>query len=313
MTASFLSAWSLLTPPEGALLAIGTLIIREALRKVNFLLASLRFGGDLAPRNSDWRYNVPRIPPRREPLRGQALLRFLFRRFWPYQIKGDEYLPQHGPAIVVANHASYLDGLLLYLLLPMEPRFVVWAQHYETPLLGRLYRHLNAIPVDGWRDGVPPIGQDSYRAACRHLQNGGILVVFPEGGRTPDGRFLRWRPGAARLALATGAPLVPVTINGLFEAWPMYCRWPRRHRVEVIVHPPVSPSAWSGMRRRVAALQMIRHVRDIVAAAYRLPQPECDPPPTWVNPYFASEDPLMRAALDDDPPRYGVLVGEHGD
>ncbi len=230
-------------------------------------------------------------------MRGQALLRFLFRRFWPYQISGDEYLPQHGPAIVVANHASYLDGLLLYLLLPVEPRFVVWAQHYETPLLGRLYRHLNAIPVDGWRDGVPPIGQDSYRAACRHLQNGGVLVVFPEGGRTPDGRFLRWRPGAARLALATGAPLVPITINGLFEAWPMYCRWPRRHRVEVIVHPPVSPSGWRGMRRRLAALRMTRYVRNIVAAAYRLPRPECKPTSTWVNPYFASEDPLMRAAL----------------
>ncbi len=256
-------------------------------------------------------YNVRRILPRRASLHNRAFVRFLFRRLWPYHVVGSEYLPSKGPAIVVANHASYLDGLLLYSLLPVEPRFVVWAQHYEAPVLGWVYRHLDAIPVDGWREGVPPIGQDAYRAACRHLQSGGVLAVFPEGGRTPDGRFLRWRPGAARLALTTGAPLVPLTINGLFEAWPMYCRWPRRHPVEVVVHPPVSPEPWRGVRRRLAAAQLTRYVRDIVAAAYRLPRPQCQPSPTWENPYLASDDPLVQAALDDDPPHYGVLVGEH--
>ncbi len=235
---------------------------------------------------------------------GWHMLDWVFRRFWPYRVYGAEHLPREGAAVVVANHASYLDGVLIYLVLPRTPRFIVWTQHYEEALLGWLYRRLKAIPVDGWREGAVPMGQDAYRTAKQHLESGGLLAVFPEGGRTPDGRFMCWRTGAARLALATGAPMVPITINGLYEAWPIYQERPQRRPIEVIVHPPVSPEPFLAIRRRrIAALEMTRHVRDIVASAYRLPSAEYAPPPGWKSPHPDLPCPL--AHFDDSQPPYG--------
>ncbi len=238
----------------------------------------------------------------------QRVLNAVFRRFWPYELRGRENLPLHGPAVIVANHASLLDGVLLYVALPVEPRFIVWTQHYEQALLGWLYRRLDAIPVDGWRQGVPPIGQEAYRTAREHLASGGLLAVFPEGGRTPDGRFMCWRTGAARLALAAAAPIVPITINGMYEAWPIHRERPRRGRIEIIVHPPVAPEPWLAIkRRREAALALTRHVRNIVARAYRLPGVEYAPPPGWRSPHPDLPCPL--AELDNTPPPYGIGRG----
>ncbi len=237
---------------------------------------------------------------------GWQVLDWVFRRFWPYRVYGAENLPQQGPAVVVANHASYLDGVLLAVALPAPPRFIVWTGQYEAALLGWLYRRLKAIPVDMWREGSVPIGQEAYRTAKEHLESGGVLAVFPEGGRTPDGRFMCWHTGAARLSLATGAPMIPITINGLYEAWPIYQSRPRRRPIEVIVHPPVMPEEWQKIRpRRVGALSLTRHVRDVVASAYRLPAPEYAPPPHWESPHADIPCPL-KAWTDAQPP-YGSL------
>ncbi len=229
---------------------------------------------------------------------------FVFRRFWPYEVLGAEHFPQEGAAVVVANHASLLDGALLLAALPRSPRFIVWAQHYEKPWLSWLYHRLRAIPVDGWNDGTVSIGQEAYRTAKAHLEAGGVLAVFPEGARTPDGKFMCWRSGAARLALATGAPLVPVTINGMYEVWPIHRKRPRCGRVEVVIHPPVSPEPWLRIRRRrEAALLLTRHVRDVVASAYRLPGAAYAPPPGWKSPHGEIPCPLT-VLLDSEPPPY---------
>ena len=230
------------------------------------------------------------------------MLAQLLRLIWPFRVVGAEHLPRRGPAVIVANHTSYLDAIFLYAIAPIKPRFIVWEAHYQMPVLGWIYRALDAIPTDIWSDKPTPITHQAYRTALAHLQAGGVLCVFPEGARTPDGRFLKWRTGAARLALVTQAPIVPVTINGAYLAWPAYRRWPRRLPVEIIVHPPVAPHSPPGLPRREAARQLTRTVRDIVASAYHLPPPEFQPPPEWPNPYL--EDPIARQALEDDQPRY---------
>lgn len=224
--------------------------------------------------------------------------------FWPYRIIGREHLPQQGPAILVANHTSFLDPVFLYAIAPTKPRFIVWEAHYRLPVLGWLYRALNAIPADIWSATNTPIRPRAYREALGHLQAGGILAVFPEGGRTPDGRFLKWRVGAARLALSIQAPIIPITFNGFYRIWPMYRALPRRGQVEIVVHPPVDPSPWRSLPRRQAAHHLTRHLRDLVAAAYRLPGPADLPPPTWENPLLA--DPISRQALEPDQPRYAT-------
>ena len=230
------------------------------------------------------------------------MLASLLGLLWPYRLVGREHLPRQGPAILVGNHASFLDPVFLYAIAPTKPRFVVWEAHYRLPVLGWLYRALDAIPADIWSDTPTPITPRAYREALAHLRAGGILAVFPEGGRTPDGRFLKWRVGAARLALIVNAPLIPITFNGFYRAWPMHRTLPRRSRVEIIVHPPVDPTPWLEGPRREAARRLTRHLRDTVARAYRLPAPEDLPPPHWENPLLA--DPISRQALEPDQPRY---------
>ena len=232
----------------------------------------------------------------------------LLRLFWNYSVSGAENLPRRGPAIIVANHSSYLDAPFLYAVAPKKPRFMVWEEHYHLPVLGWLYRLLDAIPVDIWNETPTPISHKAYRTALAHLRSGGILAVFPEGGRTPDGKFLKWRSGAARLALTTGAPIVPVTLNGFYAAWPFHRSRPRRARLEIIVHPPVKAEAPAGVPRRKAAFNLTRRVRDIVASAYRLPLAEHLPPPEWSNPYLRS--PITREALEDDQPQYASYQGD---
>ncbi len=235
------------------------------------------------------------------------LAKFL-RLFWNYSVSGIENLPRRGPSIIVANHSSYLDAPFLYAVAPVKPRFMVWEEHYRLPVLGWLYRLLDAIPVDIWNETPTPISHKAYRTALAHLRAGGILAVFPEGGRTPDGKFLKWRSGAARLALTTGASIVPVTLNGFYAAWPFHRRRPRRARLEIIVHPPVKAEAPKGVPRREAAFRLTRRVRDIVASAYRLPSADHLPPPDWQNPYLRS--PVTRRALEDDQPQYASLYSD---
>ncbi len=225
----------------------------------------------------------------------QRLLSFLFQRVWPVTVQGAEHLPRRGPAVLVANHASYLDPLVLMHIAPTPPRFLVWKKHYETPLLGQLYRAMHAIPVDIWSGGQA-IGHRVYRTALNHLRSGGILGVFPEGGRCPEGRFLKWRTGAARLALSSGAEVVPITLNGTYRAWPMH-RAPRRAPITATVHPPVDVRRWQGMPGREAAAALTAHLRAVVASAYVPPAPADLPPPDWANPYLS--DPRWREALDD--------------
>ena len=92
-------------------------------------------------------------------------------------------------------------------------------------------------------------------------------MIFPEGGRSPDGRLQRFKPGAFRLACSLGAPIVPVTIVGGHESWPPQRILPRPGRITIVYHPPIEPA--SGVPPRVAAPELARQVRAVIAS--RLP------------------------------------------
>jgi 1-acyl-sn-glycerol-3-phosphate acyltransferase len=106
---------------------------------------------------------------------------------------------------------------------------------FRLPALGALIRWCRAFPV---REAEAD--RQAVRTAIRLLRAGEPLVIFPEGGRTPDGRLQPFRPGAFRIALQADAPVVPVTIQGAFEAWPADRRLPRPGRITVTYHPPVT-------------------------------------------------------------------------
>lgn len=163
-----------------------------------------------------------------------TFLHALFRLLFTLEYYGVEHVPDSGPVIIAGNHPSYLDPLLI--TLPVERRvyFMAWDQLFRVPGLGLLMRQFGAFPVRlGTRD------PNAYAKALEVLEQGRALGIFPEAGRSKEGPMNPLKTGTARLAIESGAPIVPVTITGAFDAWPSSRRLPWPRKITVKYHPPM--------------------------------------------------------------------------
>lgn len=194
---------------------------------------------------ASWDVGAARPPARRAgiviglaqlPLR--PLLTLLARPRW----HGTEHLPAQGPAIACGNHLSAFDAFGFGHLLQahgIAPRFLAKDSLFRVPVLGALLHGARQIPV---RRGTARSG-DALAEARAALRRGELIMVFPEGTytRDPDLWPMRARLGAARLALETGAPLVPIASWGGRALWPVGSPLPRPRpgrRVELLVGEP---------------------------------------------------------------------------
>ena len=163
-----------------------------------------------------------------------TLLHAVFRLLFTLEYTGEEHVPDGGPAIIASNHPSYLDPVLLCLPLSRRIRFMAWDKLFTVPLVGWLMRQFGAFPVRlGTRD------PNAFQAALAVLNEGKALGIFPEAGRSAEGYMNPLKTGAARLAIESGAPIVPVTIAGAYDAWPSSRRLPWPRKITVKYHPPI--------------------------------------------------------------------------
>jgi 1-acyl-sn-glycerol-3-phosphate acyltransferase len=155
--------------------------------------------------------------PERFPAVYAGLKRVLppvLRHLFAFRVNGLEHLPARGPYIVAANHANYLDGVVLAAALPRKISFLVMPRVYRaTPLHPYFHDHVGSIPVSLAR---PDPG--AIRRALRVLDHGGVVGIFPEGPFSQHGRLVRGQPGVALVALRSGVPVVPAAISGTFAA-----------------------------------------------------------------------------------------------
>jgi 1-acyl-sn-glycerol-3-phosphate acyltransferase len=185
----------------------------------------------------------------------QPLLRF----FVPTSVTGSEHLPTTGPAIVVANHTSHLDVPVLHGVLGRRARsrvVVAAAKDYffASRAAGALVRQVfGAFPFE--RDGDSSASLMACRAA---LTEGRILVLFPEGTRSPSGELGRVRSGAARLAESTGTPIIPVRVDGLATVMPKGTRLPLPGAVHASIGPPIIPTGDVESTRRLVERALAR-------------------------------------------------------
>jgi 1-acyl-sn-glycerol-3-phosphate acyltransferase len=163
-----------------------------------------------------------------------AAARSLFR----IRFEGAEHVPRSGAVVITPNHVSFMDPILLTIPIHRALHYMALEPFFRIRGLGALMRWARAFPIQEDEPDSPAV-----RRALRLLRQGEPLVIFPEGGRSPDGRLQPFRPGAFRLALAAGAPVVPVTIAGAFEAWPPQRRLPRPGRITITYHAPLDGSA----------------------------------------------------------------------
>ena len=141
------------------------------------------------------------------------------------RIEGREHVPRTGPVIVAANHRSFLDSLFLPLAIGWRRMtFVAKAEYFERRRTAWFFRGVGQIPIQ--RTGGAA-SEAALRAATAVLRRGDAFGIYPEGTRSRDGYTHRGHTGVARLALATGAPIVPVGLVGTDEAQPTDARLPR--------------------------------------------------------------------------------------
>lgn len=178
------------------------------------------------------------------------LLRVLFRP----QVQGGESIPGEGPVILAGNHLTFIDSMILPLVSRRRVFFIGKDEYVTgTSLKGRLmawfFTGAGMIPVDrdGGRGGVAAL-----MTGRRVLEEGKVFGIYPEGTRSPDGRLYRGRTGIARLALMTGAPVVPFAMIGTDRVQPGGRGMPRLgrgHRITVRFGTPLDFSRYEGMDR----------------------------------------------------------------
>jgi 1-acyl-sn-glycerol-3-phosphate acyltransferase len=140
---------------------------------------------------------------------------------WSLRTEGRQHIPSSGPALLISNHQSFLDPILVGLGTRRHLCYLARKTLFRHRALAWLIRMLNAVPID--HDGV---GKEGIKTVLQALESGQAVVVFPEGHRTPDGAMLPLRAGIQLLIKRTKAPIVPVGIAGAFQAWPSWRHYP---------------------------------------------------------------------------------------
>ena len=146
---------------------------------------------------------------------------------------GRENIPPRGAAMLVSNHLSHLDVLVLGILLERPLNYVARSTLFFFPL-GLFIRSCGAFPIQ--RDGI---GAQGLKETLRRLKRGGIVTLFPEGTRTSDGELGELKSGIALLATKAGVPILPAAIAGTFEAWPKSRPFPVPHPIHVHFGRPI--------------------------------------------------------------------------
>jgi 1-acyl-sn-glycerol-3-phosphate acyltransferase len=152
----------------------------------------------------------------------EFMMRFLawilISLFYRLRVTGLENVPGKGPAIVVCNHVSYMDPILLAGSIKRPMRFVMYYRIFQIPLLRFFFEHLQAIPIAGAMEDEQ-LMIEAFERVVEELAAGNIVCIFPEGGITRDGEIQRFRPGVEKIIARRAVPVVPVSLGRLWGSW----------------------------------------------------------------------------------------------
>lgn len=171
------------------------------------------------------------------------VLRLLFRPW----VKGLDNVPAEGAAIIASNHLSFSDSIFMPLTVPRPVVFLAKSEYFTgTGVKGRLtamfFRLTNQLPMDRSGGAASAV---SLNAGMEVLTTGGLLGIYPEGTRSPDGRLYRGKVGVARLALHAGVPVIPVAMIGTDKVQPIGKRMPNIRRIGMIFGAPLDFSQYA--------------------------------------------------------------------
>lgn len=152
----------------------------------------------------------------------EFIMRFLawilINIFYRIRVTGLENIPRKGPAIVVCNHVSYMDPVLLAGIVRRPMRFVMYYRIFQIPLLRFFFEHMKAIPIAGAMENEA-LMNEAFDRVDEELEAGNIVCIFPEGGITRDGEIQRFRPGIEKIIARRPVPVVPIALGRLWGSW----------------------------------------------------------------------------------------------
>lgn len=183
----------------------------------------------------------------------RAFLKGFFRIFYGHKVIFIEDYLFPKSAIIAANHISFLDPPLIAASWPEAIHFFARSTLFKNPFFKRLIESLNAHPVGRGQD------LQSMKTACKLLEDGKKIVLFPEGTRSEDGIVAPFKRGIGLLALKTHAPIIPVYISGAKDAWPRGRKMPHLFgkKTACIIGKPIFPEAL-GLTTPEAVAQHVR-------------------------------------------------------
>jgi 1-acyl-sn-glycerol-3-phosphate acyltransferase len=194
----------------------------------------------------------------------RGTVRGLARALFRLRAVGIERLTTLGPAVLVANHLSWLDPIILPLVLPRKPGFLAMEELWRMPGIAWVMRTYGPLAIPLRRQAIDTT---ALRRAVEALRQGAWLIVFPEGGIPPAGDARPFHRGASMLAARTGAPIVPIAIVGTDDALPLGRLIPRRRPITVYVGDPITVPAGDRNALGGSVEQAAAQIRAMVAAA----------------------------------------------
>ena len=195
------------------------------------------------------------------------LLGVLLRTVWRPRVEGLEHVPPSGPLLVASNHLSFIDSIVIPLVIPRHVSFLAKEEYFTSRRLRDLPMRVFVIAM-----GAVPVARDqttdaqaSLNVALGVLERGGAFGIYPEGTRSRDGRLYRGRTGVGWLALSSGASVLPVGLVGTDRVQPVGTRLPRVHRFTMRIGKPVDPGVYSELAPGKGRRQLTDEVMDRIA------------------------------------------------
>lgn len=198
----------------------------------------------------------------------EFLLRFvawiLINTLYRLRERGMEHIPREGPAVLVCNHVSFVDALIISAAVPRPARFVMYHTIFKIPVLSWLFRTVKAIPIAPAKEDAT-MKERAMDAIAQALADGELVCIFPEGKITSDGELNEFRPGIEDIIQRTPVPVVPMALRGLWGSY--FSRkggaafrgipWKFWLKVELVAEPAVAPADVSAadLQQRVSRLR----------------------------------------------------------
>jgi 1-acyl-sn-glycerol-3-phosphate acyltransferase len=178
-----------------------------------------------------------------------SLARWLVKAVYRIESRGFHALPARGGAVLVSNHVSYVDALVIAACCPRPIRFVMDHRIFAKPLIGSLFRRAHAIPIAPAKENAA-LKARAFAEVAAALAQGDLVCIFPEGRLTSNGSMQPFQRGIERIVAETPVPVVPVALDGLWGSIFSRANKPCgswfahvRRRVRAVCGSPVAPGA----------------------------------------------------------------------